>query len=336
MRGLLITVLIALALWTGYWFLGAQMTEVAVRDWFAAQSRQGVMAGHDGLTVKGFPTRFDLTLTRPHVEETARGIAWSAPSARLTAQSFRPWQVTADLPEQQTITLPDQEISIASSGMTAVLALRPSTGLPLDHTMVAVDGLSLISSKGWSAAAARITAASQQTAGDPLTHDLRLSATSITPDEAFRSRLAGVSALPELIDSVQLDAAISLSAPLDRFAAELQPRVTGLRLRDARLVWGRLVLSAQGEIVPGPDGRAEGTLDLRAESWRELPAILVAAGLVKPEVAPTVTRAMEVLAAQSGSATSEDGTETLDVPLTFTEGWMRLGPIPLGPALLMQ
>ena len=68
--------------------------------------------------------------------------------------------------------------------------------------------------------------------------------------------------------------------------------------------------------------------DPRLTGWRDLVPVLVAAQLVKPEVAPTVTRALEVMA--------KDGTaEVLDMPLVLSEGWMRLGPIPLGPAPMM-
>lgn len=336
MRGLLITVLTAAALWTGYWFAGAQVTEMAMRDMFAAQGRNGIVAGHDGMAVKGFPLAFDVTLTRPHLENSAQGISWAAPSVQLKAQAYRPWRITANLPEQQEIALQGQQISLASSDMTATLALRPTTTLPLDFTLLKVDGLSLLSAKGWSAAVARLTAESRLVADDPLTHDLRLSASSITPDEAFRSRLATLAALPELVDSFDLDAAVTLSAPIDRMAAETQPHLTLLRLRDARLVWGNLVLSAQGDLAPDATGVAEGKLDLRVENWRDLPAVLVAAGLVKPEIAPTVTRAMEVLAQQSGKPAGAEQAKTLDVALTFAEGWMRLGPIPLGPAPLIN
>ena len=54
--------------------------------------------------------------------------------------------------------------------------------------------------------------------------------------------------------------------------------------------------------------------------------VMVALGLIKPEVTETVTRAMELLAQQDGTP------EVLDVPLVFQNGRMSLGPVPLGAA----
>jgi hypothetical protein len=64
-------------------------------------------------------------------------------------------------------------------------------------------------------------------------------------------------------------------------------------------------------------------------NWNRLPAVLVAAGLVTPEVAPTVARGMQALAAQT-----EDPT-VLSLTLTLADGRMSFGPFPLGPAPLM-
>ena len=81
-------------------------------------------------------------------------------------------------------------------------------------------------------------------------------------------------------------------------------------------------------MTPDANGLAEGRIDLRLTGWRELVPVLVAAQLVTPEVAPTVARALEVMA-KNGTA------EVLEVPLVLADGWMRLGPIPLGPAPIM-
>lgn len=334
MRRLLIAVLVIAALWAGYWF-GAAWLLARGAEGALAEQAGGARITQQGLAVTGFPARFDLSVTAPQITDASGAVGWTAPEARLTTRAFAPWRVVLDLPEQQTLTLPGQEIALNSSAMTAVVAVTPGTTLPLDRTEVNVAGLTLDSSAGWSVAVARILAETQRNADDPLTHDLTLEASSITPDEALRRRLAALSDLPELIDSVRLDAAVSLSAPLDRNAAAMQPRLTLLRLRDATLTWGGLVLSAQGQLAPDAEGRAEGEIDLSLQGWRDLVPVLVAAQLIKPEVAPTVTRALEVMATQ-GAAAGSPAPERLDLPLVLAEGWMRLGPIPLGPAPMLD
>ena len=328
MRRGLIAVLVLAVLWAGYWFGAARLVERAAEAWFKAQTGAGTLAGHDGLRVTGFPLRFALDITRPHLADTDTGTGWSAAEARIAARAWMPWRVTLDLPEQQMLDLPGQELTINSSAMTATVALLPGATLPLDWTDLSGDGVSLLSSQGWALAIAHITATTRRDLTDPLTHDLRAEARSITPDEGFRRRLAMQSTLPELIEGWRVDAALSFTAPLDRNAAEMQPRLAALKLRDATLTWGTLILSASGDLTPDAQGFAEGRIDLRLTGWRDLVPVLVAAQLVKPEVAPTVTRALEVMA--------KDGTaEVLDMPLVLSEGWMRLGPIPLGPAPMM-
>lgn len=328
MRRLLIAVLVLTALWSGYWFGVARLLERGADGWFAAQAEAGMMAGHDGLRVTGFPLRFKLDVTRPHLGNATTG-GWSAPEARLSARAWMPWRLTLDLPEQQVVALLGQELTVGSSALTATVAVTPGTTLPLEWFSLSGDGVSLLSSERWSLAIARIIAGTQRRATDPLTHDLRIEATSITPDEAFRQRLATRSTLPELIDGLLLDAALTFSAPLDRNAAETQPHLTALTLREATVTWGDLGLSATGLLAPGANGLAEGRIDLRLTGWRELVPVLVAAQLIKPEVAPTVTRALEVMAKDATA-------EVLEVPLVLADGWMRLGPIPLGPAPIME
>lgn len=329
MRRLLIAVLILAALWAGIWFAAARLLERGAEGWFAAQTDAGMMAGNDGMRVTGFPLLFKLDVTRPYLADPALGTGWSAPDAQITARAWMPWRVNLDLPEQQVVTLPGQEVTVSASTLAASLAVSPEMALPLDGIALSGDGVSLLSSQGWSLAIARLTASTLRNRDDALIYDLRADATSITLDEAFRSRLAAQSTMPELIDGLRLDAALTFSAALDRNAATAQPHLTALTLRDVTLTWGDLVLSASGALAPDANGLAEGQIDLRLTRWRDLAAVLVAAQMIKPEVAPTVTRALEVMA-------KDPLAKVLEVPLVMSEGWMRLGPIPLGPAPLLD
>ncbi|MEZ5866970.1 MAG: DUF2125 domain-containing protein [Defluviimonas denitrificans] len=68
------------------------------------------------------------------------------------------------------------------------------------------------------------------------------------------------------------------------------------------------------------------TIQLRLANWRDLPPLLVALGVIAEAEAPALTRTMGQLALLSG------GTGDLSLPLSFTGGWVALGPLPLGPA----
>lgn len=326
MRALLIAVLALAALWAGYWFVGSRVLDQSVDDWIAAQAASGYDVSASESTVTGFPNRFDLTLTEPRFADPQAGIGWSAPFAQVFAMTWKPWHVIAALPDRQTVTLPEEEIAITSSRLRGSLVVTPGTELTLDRTTIEGDGLRLSSSRGWETAVSRLLLATRRSEADASSHDIWLEAQSLTPDQAFRMEMQSRSDLPELIDRIAVDGVAGFSAPIDRFAAETQPRLRSLSLRNAELVWGRLQLTAKGGIQPGPDGLAEGRIDLRADPWRDLIPLIVAAGFVTAEFAPNVERAMDLLAKQGADP------EVLEVPLSFTGGRMSLGPIPLGPA----
>jgi hypothetical protein len=52
----------------------------------------------------------------------------------------------------------------------------------------------------------------------------------------------------------------------------------------------------------------------------------VAAGAIKPDVAPTITGFLNAIATQGGDP------EVIPLPLIFANGRGTLGPLPLGPA----
>lgn len=330
MRALLWIVLIVAALWSGYWFVGARATEGAVTQWFASQDGQGLIAEQSGIDVAGFPNRFDLTVTEPRLTDAATGIGWAAPFAQVFTMTWKPWHLIAALPQEQTVTLPDQTLSVTSSVMQGSLVLVPGTDLALDRISTVGDGVSIRSTAGWEVSATSIRLATRRAPDAALAHEIGLEVATLNPDAAFRMALAPLSDLPEQIERIRLDAVAALTAPLDRHAARTQPRLAALTVKEGLLVWGDMTVSGKGDIAPGPDGRAEGRIDIRVENWRQLVPVLVAAGLVTPEVGQTVSRAMELMAQQDGTP------DILDVPLSFQQGRMSLGPIPLGPAPLLR
>jgi hypothetical protein len=124
---------------------------------------------------------------------------------------------------------------------------------------------------------------------------------------------------------VTVDAELGFSAPLDRHAGRTQPRLVMLDLQGAALDWGDLRIAASGQLVPDAAGYAEGRIAISVENWRLGLAVAVAAGWIRPEVAPTWERALAILA-QTGTR------GVLEVPLTLRKGRASLGPLPIGPA----
>jgi hypothetical protein len=323
MRVLIWVSVVLVALWSGYWFVGQRAVDRATEGFFQSASRQGLVAEKAGHRVAGFPNRFDLTIDAPHLADPVKGLDWSAPFLQILSLSYKPWHVILAFPPEQVLTTPRDRLTIASDGkLQASLVVTPGPDLALDRTTLVGTGLAVTAEDG-----ARLTAAELRFATrlDPTrtnSHEIGLEVTGIAPDPGLTAALPD---LPPAIDRIRLDAFAGFSAPIDRHARQTRPDLTAFTLREAVLAWGALTVFVKGDLVFDrgvPDGR----LDVRIEGWRHLVGLMTATGLIKPEVAPTVERMLETLAAQSGDGTA------LNLPLAFNAGQMRLGPLPLGPA----
>jgi hypothetical protein len=322
MRALIWGMLLATGLWSGYWWVGALGLEKGVNAWIAQQEGRVTAAK---VEVHGIPNRFDLTLTAPAFTDPASGASVSSPFAQVYAMTWKPWHVIAALPSGQVITLPDQRITLESHKIFASMQLHPNVNLSLQQTVAEAKALRLTSDAGWIVALDSMSASMAEDVTQTNSYRLGLKIDQISPDARLMQALMATD-LPNTIDEIYLDAHAALTAPLDRSLGNTQPKLTKITLTEARATWGALRFSAKGAVEAGADGLAMGKIDLRVEGWKRLPPILVAMGLVKPDVAPTVENMLGILAAQSGDP------EVLTISLICKEGRMGLGPLPLGPA----
>lgn len=327
MRALLWVVLAAAALWTGYWWVGASQIESGVKAWIAAQPPGAVRAA--SVEVHGIPNRFDLTVSDLVIADPAQGVTVSSPFVQVYAMTWKPWHVIAALPSGQVITLPDQTVTVGSESIRASVQVHPSTALVLNELVGEAGGVKLTSDAGWSLGIHNAAISMAEDATRANTYRLGLRVSEIAPDAAVLQALATTD-LPDLVDEVFLDGHAVLTAALDRQTVQTKPQLLTLEIADTRVSWGALKFSATGTLKAGPDGLAEGEIALRVEGWKRLPPILVALGLVKPDVAPTVERMLGIVAQQGGDL------EVLQIKLICKDGRMVLGPLPLGDAPRMR
>lgn len=322
MRALIWVTCLLAAVWGGYWVVGSRGVDRAARDWFAGQAERGLIATYDDISVQGFPNRFDLTVSGIDLQDPATGAGWQAPFAQVFAMTWKPWHLIAALPNTQTVTLPDQQLTVESQRLVGSLLLVPGTDLALNEVVIETDAPKLSSSVGWQIGAERAVASLRADQSRKTGYRIGLAVTGFAPDPALQA----ATVQPDRIDDIHLDATFDLSAPLDRHAGEAQPRLTGLDLTEARLVWGDFKVFAKGSLAPDAEGLAEGEIAIRIEAWEKLPPLLAAMGVIAPDFAPTLTKGLEVMAKQG------DDPKVLVLPLKAAGGRMSLGPFPLGPA----
>ena len=325
MRWLMVLVTGLVILWSGYWVVGSRTLLAGVQDWVANAPSQNINVKTGDITLAGYPNRFDLTVASPEYSDPVSGWSWSAPFVQVLALSYKPWQVIVALPNDQSLTRRGERIDIASDVLRASIKVFPETSLGLDNIILEGDEVALTSDLGWTGSARRAVAALRKVAGLPRSYQFGLQVDALQPDADFARDLAESSDLPAAVDSVTAEVITTLTAPLDRNAQVARPQVENIEVKNMLVVWGPLKLHAEGDIAPDDQGLAAGRIEFRVTNWRHLVPVLVASGAVKPELSETAGNMLAALAQQSPDP------EVLSLPLTLADGWMTLGPFPLGP-----
>lgn len=314
MRKLVFMVLIFAAAYGGYWFAGSRALLAGVQAVLADLQAQGRMT-HQGVSLRGFPSRFDLTLDEPAL--MADGLAWSAPFVQVFALSYRPNRIIAVWPHQQTLAVAGQVIALENRDMRASAAFGAQAALPFDHAQLVVTAPVAASDLGWRLAADVLRLAAQ-VQDDPRVQRIGAEALSITLDGLDP-------ALPRTLDRAHLDATVTIDAPLDRHLAA-PPRPVAVEIATASLAAGHLALDAQGRVDIAPDGSLAGRIEVTAQGWRAMLAMARDTGLLPAQEAANLERMLDGLARAGADP------DRVTLPFTLDAGRVYLGAFPLGAA----
>ncbi|MEM1234117.1 MAG: DUF2125 domain-containing protein [Pseudomonadota bacterium] len=325
MRAMLWVIGIVTALWSGYWLVVSSSIENATESWFAERRAEGWQADYASLNTRGFPYRFDTLLTDVALADPGTGVVWSAPEFEIVALAYRPNHIIALFPPEQTLSSPFETLTITNDDMRASARLG-GTQLELLESTAEMANVTVTSTNGWEVALDRGLLATRAMGPADDTYDLFFEASNLRPSDALRLGIDPQGRLPDTFQTLKLDARASFDAPWDRFAIErARPQPTRIELNGFDAEWGQLELRAVGAFDVDPDGTPKGEITVKATNWREIISIGEALGTIPPSMVPTITRGLEILASLSGPA------NTIDVTLNFQNGFLSVGPLPLGP-----
>lgn len=314
-------VLLAGLAWCGYWFIGAKAVERFTRDWIAAQSAAGLVAGEQGLSVAGFPNRFDVTLTEPRLADPRSGWGWQAEFLQLFSLSYKPWHVVAAFSPRQSVTLGDRTIGVEADKLQGSVVVEPAATLPLQRSTLAGEGMRLAPDTGPALRIGTMRFATEADPGNRSSHRIGLEANAIeTEGGPVAARL----------DLLRVDAWLAFSAPLDRHALAARPTVTEIDLREAILNWGAVSAFARGRVTADAEGLAVGEVTLRLENWSEALDGLAGLGFIPDDSLLALRRVGQVLSLTSGNRT------TVELPLQLSPRGLSVGGIPVGPPLRLH
>ena len=323
MRRLTMAVLVLSGLWFGYWVVGSRGLDAGVTGWLQGLQADGAAVAWSDVAVRGFPNRFDLTISDPAIGDPAV-LQWRAGFVQMLTRSYAPYHLIAVWPDSQSLTSPLATLTLANDKARASVRFRPVPSLPLDHIELVVDGGRLTSTQGWVARFTQARFATRQRPDLIHAHQLGLDIIGLTPDPALRRAVQAAAPLPDTVAQLHADVTLQPDAPLDRFAfGEAPLRLLRLDLTDVRFEWGGIGLQARGSLTRDAAGFGAGQISITLTDWRGLMSLLAASGSADPVLTGTLSRALEVLERMAGTP------DAVEVPIRFAGGRGTIAGLPL-------
>lgn len=325
-RGLKLAVVIC-GLWSAYWALAAWGIHRSVDGWFAEQSRKGWQVETGQMDRSGYPLRHVTRIPLPALADPASGIAWSADWLELESPAIWPGRQTLRFsPGEQRLSYYDRTTVIRSQDLEIALVLAPGLALEVERLALNSGPVGFGGTEGDALSAEGLTLAMEQQ-DEATQYSLSGAAQALRPSADLRRLLRSTDALPEQFETFEFNLDVRFDTPWDRRALETsrpQPRHIALHLAEAH--WGAMRLKVSGDLTVDEAGVPTGTLAFQAEAWREFLQIAEETGLIAPQIRETAERVLGMLARSGGNA------DDLDISLSFRDGYIALGPFPLGPA----
>jgi len=331
MRKLIVLVVVLASLYGGYWFVGKSQIQSRLSEALVEIDAGDMNVTYGTLATRGFPSRFDTTLTDLVVEDPNARLRWETPIFQLLALSYQPNNVRAYFPEEQTFVIDGERFMLFTSEMVARGQVSASTALAFQQAELELLNPRLRTEEGAELALARLFAAMRLTPETTQTYDLFFEARSIVLPEDIRRIIDPQNRLPPIMQSLRFDSDLDLSAPIALNPSDEQPpMIEVLSVREFAFEWGEISLSAIGDVKPDEFGVMDGSITISARNWQQALDLAVIAGAIPEERRQFFT----------GIVTSLDETphipDTLTATLMIVDGEMMLGPLPLGKAPLLR
>ncbi len=327
MRGLVRVVIFVAVIWSVYWFVAGFGLRNAITSWFDKQQEQGWLADFSDAETAGYPFHHMTRLNNPALADPVNGTAWSADWIEFQSPAIWPGRQVlrfADTP--QRLSYFDQTSTIRASELQAELQLQPGVALILERMALNSGPWTITDDTGALAAGDTLAMVMEQTSV-PEAYAISARMDGFTPGDDLRDLMRSANTLPQAFETLELDMTATFSKAWDRSALEQsRPQPVKIDLRLAEMKWGALRLFATGELDVDAQGIPTGEIAVKAENWRDMIAMANAAGALPDQAVDAVTRALNFMAGLGGNPNA------LDLQLNFRDGFVALGPLPLGPA----
>jgi hypothetical protein len=321
MHRLMMILIWATLLFSGYWFAGSQLLQAGPDKAAELLADEGVELRVGSVATTGFPARFDTRLTDVRLVHEAW--AWQGARLNVQADSLHPLAVNLIFPEEQVLTIAGQTLRVTSDDWQADASVRPTARLSLDRGSLQMGRTDIVSDKGWTMGLSRLATSLALVGDRGARYDARLDAEDIILPATLRDQIDPQGRLGPEVRSVRGIGRLTLARPLDRNLQGQMPDLTHMALEALRIDWGPVTAEMSGEVSIDAAGIPTGQIMLRTRQWETAVDLLMTAGVIDARVAETITRLAEFMADADGM---------LSIPVAFQEGVMLVGLVPVGPA----
>ncbi len=332
MKRFVVLIVVLVALGGIAWSVGAMVTQTAATRWLDDRAAEGWVANAGDISVSGFPLQLVTEFQDIDLADPDTGLAWAAPSFRVQQDTLRLDRLRAEWPEAFTLASPTERLTISGLGieglaMGAMLDVQPANRFALDAVDADTGPVLIQSNAGWQTQWEQGSLRVARVDETVSTYDIEALTTSMIPPETWRDLLDPAGLLPQIMNGAEVRATTVFDAPWDMDAVEdARPQITQLAIEEISASWGDILFRASGTLDVTDGGVPEGELAVRAENWRTMVDLAENAGMLPARLRPATEGMLEVLAGMNGSA------ENIDATLSFSNGRVFIGPLPIGPA----
>ena len=319
-------VFLAAALWSGYWYFGAQAQERIYVDLLSESRDQGWTAESRNLGVSGFPNRFDTTFTDLNFRDPSGRWHWRGETFQLKALSYQPNHIIMAWPGEQELGTPEGSVKLNAELLRASLVVSPTSTLPLARFQIEGEQIALNSPEFGTAHIAGLNGALYQDEANATNYLLGVKLTDVNPPTRLSTGLGGIPFLRGAIESIDISAILEFDREIDRLALQngQPPRPVSAKIEQGKIVWGGSELTVSGEVFEGSGQFIEGSLSFDVQNWEPLFEVFKQATNLSTTELLTLKRALDAIA----------GGENLAFTVSFANGKSLIGPVTIGPAPL--
>ena len=298
---------VAAAALSGYWFWYAGQIEDGIARWAAEQQQRGYRIAYGGPVIDGFPLTHVARLEGPIIE-TPSGWRWRGPPLTGRMKVWNPQRIAVSFAADAGVFVrPDGRLQDADAEFSG-LELRDYLSEPLRAAALRVHLRPLYPDQPTQPI---------HFAFDGEARDIRLPPAIARP---FDPRVEYLRA------QGRLEGAIPDTEP--RLALTLWRNAGGRLVLDRlELDWPPITLEAAGSLTLDEALRPLGDLQARIAGLPALLDRLAAQGLMTKNQARATKLAVLALAAERDS----QGRAVVELPVSFRQGYLYLGPLPLVP-----